>query len=44
MRLKKAAEGGHAGAQVRLGKACEYGELTLATDLEAARTCYRDAA
>ena len=41
---RQAAEGGNGYAQFRLGKACEFGELTLAIDLEAARTWYQKAA
>jgi len=39
-----AAEGGHAGAQLRLAEAYEKGELGLEIDLEAARTWYQTAA
>ena len=42
---RQAAEGGNGDAQFRLGKAHEFGgELTLAIDLEAARTWYQKAA
>ena len=44
MWFKKAAEGGSEYAQRRLGKAYEFGELTLAIDLDAARTWYQKAA
>ena len=47
MWFKKAAEGGNIfsrDAQFRLGKANEFGELTLAIDLEAARIWYQEAA
>ena len=44
MWFKKAAEGGNEYAQRRLGTACEFGELTLAIDLDAARTWYQKAA
>ena len=38
-----AADGGYSYTQWRQGETCELGELTLAIDLEAARTSYRKA-
>ena len=43
-RSKMAAECGSEYAKFRLGCAYEFGELDVAIDLEAARTCYQKAA
>ena len=40
----KAANNGHAGAQGRLGEACEKGDLDLLTDKKEALKWYRQAA
>ena len=40
----KAAEGGHAGAQCRLGDACEYGQLGLKIDIDMALMWFKKAA
>ena len=42
--VQEGGGGGNEYAQRRLGKAYEFGELTLAIDLEAARMWYHEAA
>ena len=40
----KAAEGGHAGAQCRLGDANEFGQLGLKIDIDMALMWFKEAA